>query len=62
MYHLLEGHKEGILVGWLPGRADQDPRVHPKVALVLPQVFAAEASQNQVVVRVVPGVQNRNIL
>ena len=61
-YHLLEGHEEGILVGWLPGREEQEPCAHPKVALVLPHIFAAEASQNQVVVRFVPGVPNRNIL
>ena len=39
-----------------------EPRVRPKVALVLPQGHAAEATRDQVVVGVVPGVLDGHIL
>ena len=61
-YSLTEGRKEGILVVWLPGRAEWDPCACTEVALVLPQCCAMEAPHNQVVVRVVPGVPGGDIL
>ena len=41
---------------------DMEPHVHPKVALILPVDFSAEEPQDQVIVYIVPGVPDCDIL
>ena len=61
-HELPEGRKEGVLLLGKTCRAYWEPLAHPEVALIPPQCRSTKTPQNQVVVRVVPGIPDSEIL
>ena len=61
-HHLPEGGKERIFTGWMLGGIKWELRARPKVELVLHQVHNVDATQDQVVIGVIPGIPDRHSL
>ena len=62
MYPPQEGGKEGVLPLRLSRWAEKDLHARSKVLLMILQDCVAEAHQDQVIIHVVPGVPEGNIL
>ena len=59
---LLEGVKKSVILGQPLGWVEQKLPARPKVVLIIPLGFAAEAPQYQIVVYIVHGVRDGDIL
>ena len=61
-HHLSEESEHSVLSGRPLGGVEREPSARTKVVLMLPLGYATEAPQDQVVVYIVPGVPDGDIL